>query len=143
MILIIYILCKLHIMQLLFLVFKYSQVKEAHIDQDRITCEPVKLGKKPCSDSVWSSWLNEPGSISGLGVSWLEQLTVTVVNWSLKQGVCLEIAYWEQSLVSNCGEELFGRVLVGPGEAVPVKVLMVQSALSQATLKALNLLICL
>lgn len=46
MILIIYILCKLHIMQLWFLVFKYSQVKEAHTDQDRITCEPVKLGEK-------------------------------------------------------------------------------------------------
>lgn len=40
-----------------------------------------------------------PGSVLDSEAVGLEQPTFALVNsWSLKQGVCMQIAYWEQSL---------------------------------------------
>lgn len=82
------------------------------------------------------------GSLHSSGLCWPGTVITYFRKLQVPKPGCLH-ANCQLFELPNCGQDITGRVLVGPGQAVPVNVVMAQSVLSQGTqiVQALNLFI--
>lgn len=83
------------------------------------------------------------GSLLGSGPSWPRTNNIPISELQVPKPRRLH-ANCQVFELPHCAQDIFGRVLVVPGQAVPVNVVMAQSVLSQGTwtVQALNLFIC-
>lgn len=84
------------------------------------------IGKKTFSGSVYISWWKVLGSLLGSGPRWPGTANIYISKRQVPKPGCLH-ANCQVFELPDCGQDIFGRVLVGPGQAVSVNGVMAQS----------------